>query len=49
VGRHPVDSDAWWHAVAQARQANDDHMAEEERQALVDFRRHADLATRHRM
>jgi len=42
-----VGSDAWWEAVTEARIANDDHMAEEERQDLADFRRHADLQTRH--
>lgn len=47
AGRHPVGSDAWWEAVGRARVANDDHMAEEERQDLTDFRQHADLQTRH--
>lgn len=40
-------SDAWWQAVIKARIANGDHMAQEERQDLPDFRRHADLSTRH--
>ncbi|UQU62569.1 hemerythrin domain-containing protein [Couchioplanes caeruleus] len=40
-------SDAWWERVTEARIANSDHMAEEERQDLADFRRHADLQTRH--
>ena len=44
---HETGSDAWWKAVTEARIANDDHMAEEERQDLADFRRHADLQTRH--
>ncbi len=44
---HEVGSDAWWKAVMQARLANSDHMAEEEREDLADFRRHADLQTRH--
>jgi hypothetical protein len=47
AGRHEVGSDEWWAAVEAAREANDDHMAEEERQDLPDFRRHADLQTRH--
>ena len=34
-------------AVRDADEANSDHMAEEEREDLVDFRRHADLQTRH--
>ncbi len=40
-------SEAWWNAVIEARLANSDHMAEEEREDLADFRRHADLQTRH--
>jgi hypothetical protein len=32
---------AWWEAVARGRRANDEHMAEEERDGLTDFRRHA--------
>ncbi len=47
AGRHEVGSDAWWKAVVDARLSNSDHMAEEEREDLADFRRHADLATRH--
>ncbi|MGN6331214.1 MAG: hemerythrin domain-containing protein [Motilibacteraceae bacterium] len=47
VSRHEVASDDWWKAVTAAREANSDHMAEEEREALADFRRHADLRTRH--
>jgi hypothetical protein len=44
---HEVGSESWWNAVIDARIANDDHMAEEERQDLADFRRHADLQLRH--
>ena len=47
AGRHEVGSEAWWQAVEAAREANDEHMAEEERQDLADFREHADLQTRH--
>jgi hypothetical protein len=43
----PVGSDEWWAAVHAARKANSDHMAEEEREDLADFRQHADLRTRH--
>jgi hypothetical protein len=43
----PVGSDEWWAAVREAREANDDHMGEEEREDLADFREHADLQTRH--
>lgn len=42
-----VGSDEWWTAVWEARKANDDHMGEEEREDLLDFRHHADLETRH--
>lgn len=45
--RHPVGSDDWWQAVTETRIANSDHMAEEEREALADFRRHASLQVRH--
>jgi hypothetical protein len=47
ASRHDVGSDDWWQAVTDARIANDDHMAEEERQDLTDFRRHAGLELRH--
>ena len=49
VGGHEVGSDAWWQAVIECRVANSEHMAEEERQDLADFRRHTDLPTRHRI
>jgi hypothetical protein len=44
---HEVGSEEWWQAVRGAREANDDHMGEEERDDLPDFRRTADLQTRH--
>src|SRR5262249_29889444 len=47
VARHPVGSDAWYTAVAGANLANGDHMAEEEREGLTDFRRLAGLQQRH--
>ena len=47
VGKHEVGSDDWWQAVIDCRVANSDHMAEEERQDLADFRLHTDLQTRH--
>jgi hypothetical protein len=47
AGQHEVGTDAWWKAVTECRVANSTHMAEEERQDLADFRRHADLQTRH--
>ncbi|MFY9915419.1 MAG: hemerythrin domain-containing protein [Nocardioidaceae bacterium] len=47
ANRHDTGTDDWWKAVIQARIENSDHMAEEEREDLADFRRHADLQTRH--
>jgi hypothetical protein len=47
VARHPVGSDAWYAAIAAANLANGDHMAEEEREGLTDFRRLAALQQRH--
>jgi hypothetical protein len=47
VRDHATGSEEWWTAVWEARKANDDHMAEEEREDLLDFRHHADLQTRH--
>jgi len=47
VARHPVASDGWYAAVAGANLANSDHMAEEEREGLTDFRRLAGLQQRH--
>ena len=44
---HVVGSDAWYAAVAGANLANGDHMAEEEREGLTDFRRLAGLRQRH--
>lgn len=47
VGKHEPGSAEWLKAVASARKANSDHMGEEEREALADFRRHASLQLRH--
>ena len=47
VAKHPVGSDDWYTAVAAANLANGDHMAEEEREGLTDFRRLASLQQRH--
>jgi hypothetical protein len=47
VEQYPVGSEAWIAAVADANKANGDHMAEEERQGLSDFRQQADLALSH--
>lgn len=47
VARHRVGTDAWYAAVAGANLANGDHMAEEEREGLTDFRRLSGLQQRH--
>jgi hemerythrin superfamily protein len=47
VDTHPIGSDDWFEAVNACNKANSDHMAEEERQGLTDFRRHASLEERH--
>lgn len=49
AGKAEVGSDAWWKGVNDAREANDEHMGEEEHEGLADFRRHVDLDTRHRI
>lgn len=49
VDKQELGSPEWFKAVAAANKANSDHMAEEERQGLTDFRRHADLGLRHRL
>lgn len=47
VDREEPGSTEWFDAVAACNKANSDHMDEEERQGLTDFRRHADLELRH--
>jgi hypothetical protein len=47
AGGYPVGSDEWYAAVAAANLANSDHMGEEEREGLTDFRRLASLQLRH--
>jgi hypothetical protein len=47
AAHHPVGSDGWYDAVAGANLANSDHMAEEEREGLTDFRRLTGLQQRH--
>jgi Hemerythrin HHE cation binding domain len=49
VARHQVGTDEWFGAVAAANLANSDHMAEEEREGLTDFRRLAGLPQRHQL
>ncbi len=47
AGGYPVGSDEWYTAVTAANLANSDHMGEEEREGLTDFRRLAGLQLRH--
>jgi hypothetical protein len=47
VEPHDVGSSGWHAAVAAVNQVNGDHMAEEEREGLTDFRRFASLQLRH--
>ncbi len=41
-----VGTEQWWAAVGRTREANDDHMGEEEREGLSDFRRTAPIGLR---
>jgi hypothetical protein len=47
VAAFTVGTDSWYRAVAGANKANSDHMGEEEREGLTDFRRSAGLQLRH--
>jgi hemerythrin HHE cation binding domain-containing protein len=47
AAEHEAGSDAWWEAVIDCRVSNSDHMAEEERQDLADFRRNSTMQQRH--
>ena len=49
VAQFPAGTDAWYQAVADANEANSDHMAEEEREGMTDFRQHAHLQTSHKL
>jgi Hemerythrin HHE cation binding domain len=44
---YPAGSDGWYAAVSAANLANSDHMGEEEREGLTEFRRLASLQLRH--
>ena len=44
--KHTPGSKAWWEAVDKCNCANSEHMSEEERQGLTDFRRTVPLKTR---
>ncbi|GAA1002245.1 hemerythrin domain-containing protein [Subtercola frigoramans] len=47
VAGNPVGSDSWQRAVSKVNEVNSDHMAEEEREGLTDFRRHVSRDERH--
>ncbi|MGH3273365.1 MAG: hemerythrin domain-containing protein [Streptosporangiaceae bacterium] len=47
VAGHDAGSAGWYRAVAAANKANSEHIAEEEREGLAYFRRHASLGLRH--
>ncbi len=49
VDKEQVGSDAWFKAVAKCDFENSEHMSEEERQALADFRCNASVEERHRL
>jgi Hemerythrin HHE cation binding domain len=46
AGAARLDTEQWWAAVGRTRQANDEHMGEEEREGLSDFRRNAPIGLR---
>ena len=46
AARLETGSDPWWEAVLECRKANDEHLAEEERDVIPDFREHCDQARR---
>ncbi|UKA70251.1 hemerythrin domain-containing protein [Arthrobacter sp. FW306-06-A] len=49
VSDHRAGAPEWWEALSKLNEANGDHMAEEEREGLTDFRQHASLELRHRL
>ena len=49
VHRHAAGSDDWWQALRHARQVNDEHLSEEERDALPLFRESTDRARREQL
>ena len=49
VPKHRTGTAGWRKAVSAANEANGDHMAEEERQGLTDFRRTAPMTLRHEL
>lgn len=49
VGEAETGTKEWWTAVVDANVVNSDHMGEEERQDLADFRQQASLELRHQI
>lgn len=49
VAPHKVGSSDWFKAINEVNKANSDHMGEEERQGLADFRRTVTLDARHQL
>ncbi|WP_214944675.1 hemerythrin domain-containing protein [Arthrobacter sp. ISL-85] len=49
VSQHPAGTTEWWAGMTKLNEVNGDHMAEEEREGLTDFRQHASLELRHRL
>ena len=49
AARHEVGADEWWKAVGEARTENSKHIAEEEREALPDFRHAATMEQRQQL
>src|SRR4051794_35396669 len=49
VADHGVGSERWFAAIAAANKANSEHMGEEEREGLADFRVNSALALRHQL
>jgi hypothetical protein len=47
VAGHAAGTPGWFDAIAAVNVANGDHMAEEEREGLTDFRREVSLQARH--
>jgi hypothetical protein len=47
VAAHPIGSNGWREAVATANKANSEHMGEEEREGLTDFRQQVSAQLRH--
>ncbi|PIL19188.1 cation-binding protein [Puniceibacterium antarcticum] len=49
VQKHEIGSPEWFSAIDACNVANSDHMGEEERQGLTDFRRNASFELRHKL